>query len=155
MKSFFYSIVSSGLIGAKNNDSVYYKSTTFIILSLILVFNMLTINTWLNAFGLCKILNFVEVDAKNKYSLISGFIHGFFNFGIFSMLLGYFTIYYKKKYISIMKKYPQKNGNLMIIYLVVSLLIMILTGITSRWLWSIGLANKFTYMEPFWIIKPF
>ena len=153
MKNFYYSIISSGLVGAKNNDPSSFKITAFVIVSIISSLNLFSLNMWLNSFGICDILNLVEVDIISKKSLLSGQIRGFINFGVISLIANYFIVYYRDNYKSILKMHPQKNGNLMIYYTVITMLIMAITAFSTRWLWSIGVAEKFTYMQPIWVLK--
>lgn len=155
MRKFYYSIISSSLVGAKISDPSLYKTTSYVVVSIITCFNFFTINMLLNAGGICDILNIVEVDIISKRSLISGQVHGFLNFGILSILVHYFVFFYKNNYKSILKKYPQKSGKLMIYYGVVTMLVMIITAFLLRWLSGIGVVEDFTYMKPVWVLKLF
>jgi hypothetical protein len=152
MKNFYYSIISSSLVGAKSSDPSSYITTSYIAVSIISCLNFFTINMLLNAVGICDILNIVEVDIISKKSLVSGQVHGLLNFGVISLLIHYFLFFYKKNYTAILKKFPQKNGKLMIYYITISLVVMIITGILLRWLSNIGVVEDFTYMKPIWVL---
>jgi len=153
MKKLFYSIISSGLVGAKSNDPSGYVFTTYILMSLMIMFFIGIINIWLNAFGLCKILNIIEVNyIISKNNLTAGRIHAFLNEFIFSLIISYFSIYYRNNYKKIMQMYPIKNGNKFIISIVSIMLFSILSAITIHWLVEKGILNKPTYMNPIWTI---
>lgn len=155
MKNFYYSIISSGLVGAKSTDPNSYRITAFIVVSVISSLNIATVNMWLNAFGICDIINIVEVDIISKKSLLSGQVRGLLNYGVLSLVVNYFIFYYKDNYKLILKKHPQKNGKLMIYYIVITTLLMILTAIIVRWLRRMGIAEELTYMQPIWVLKLF
>lgn len=155
MKNFYYSIISSSLVGAKNSDPSSYKTTSYVAVSIISCLNFFTINMLLNAVGICDILNIVEVDIISKKSLISGQVHGLLNFGVMSLLIHYFILIYKKNYEAILKKFPQKNGKLMIYYGIATMVVMIITVVLLRWLSTIGIVEDFTYMKPLWVLKLF
>jgi len=155
MKNVYYSIISSGLVGAKRSDINSYRITAYITISVISCLNLFSVNMWLNALGICDMMNIVEVDVISKKSLLSGQIHGLLNFGILSLLVNYFIFYFRDNYKLILKKHPQKDGKLMIYYIIVSLLGMILSGIIIKWLRSIGMVEDLTYMQPLWVLKLF
>ncbi len=155
MKNFYYSIISSGLVGAKSSDPNSYRITAYIAISVISCLNLFSINMWLNALGICDMMNIVEVDVISKKSLLSGQIHGLLNFGVLSLLVNYFIFYFRDNYKLILKNHPQKNGKLMIYYVVVSMLVMILTAIVIKWLRSMGIVEELTYMQPLWVLKLF
>ena len=155
MRKFYYSIISSGLVGAKSTDPNSYRISAYIAASVICSLNFFTINMWLNAFGVCDMMNIVEVDIISKKSLLSGQVRGLLNYGVLSLVFNYFIIYYRDNYKLILKKHPQKNGKQMIYYIVVSMLLMALTAFVVRWLRSIGIAEELTYMQPLWVLKLF
>jgi hypothetical protein len=155
MKRFYYSIISSSLVGAKSSDPSSYKTISYVAVSIISCLNLFTINMLLNAGGICNILNIVEVDIINKKSLISGQVHGLLNFGIISFLLHYFIFFYRRNYLAILKKHPQSNGRLMIYYGIATMVVMIVASVLLRWLSSIGVVEDFTYMKPLLVFKLF
>lgn len=155
MKNFYYSIISSGLVGAKHNDPNSYKITAYIIISILSCLNFFSVNMWLNALGICNMMNIVEVDVISKKSLLSGQIHGVLNYGVLSLIVNYFIFYFRDNYKLILKKHPQKNGRLMIYYTVVTMLLMMLTAIVIKWLRSMGIVEELTYMQPLWVLKLF
>ncbi len=155
MKNIYYSIISSGLVGAKSSDPNSYRITAYIIVSILSSLNLFTINMWLNALGICDMMNIVAVDIIRKKSLLSGQFHGVLNYGIISLIVNYFIFYFRNNYKLILKKHPQKNGKLLMYYTVVTLLLMILTAIILRWLRSMGIVEELTYMQPLWVLKLF
>jgi hypothetical protein len=155
MRNFYYSIVSSSLVGAKSSDPNSFRITAYIIISVISCLNLFTVNMWLNALGICDMMNLVEVDIISKKSLLSGQIRGLLNYGVLSLIINYFIVYYKNNYKLILEKYPQKNGKLIIYYTATTILIMILTAIVLKWLRSMGFVEELTYMQPLWVLKLF
>jgi len=142
-------------VGAKSSDPNSYRITAYIAISVISCLNLFSVNMWLNALGICNMMNIVEVDIINKSSLLSGQLHGLINFGVISLMANCFIFFFRNNYKLILKKHPQKNGKLMIYYIVVSMLIMILTAIVIKWLRSMGIVEELTYMQPLWVLKLF
>lgn len=155
MKNFYYSIISSGLSGVKNNDPYTYKSTVLIIASVMFSLNLFSVNMWLNAFGVCDMMNLVTVDIISKKSLLSGQIHGILNYGVIALIANYFVLYYRSNYKIILKNHSKKNGKLFIYYSVATMLTMILTAVLVKWLRDKGLAEELSFMQPLWTLKLF
>jgi hypothetical protein len=153
MKKLFYSIISSGLVGAKSNDPSGYVFTTFIVMSIMIMFFIGFVNRWFNAFGLIKILNIVEINhIISKNYLTTGRIHAFLNEFVLSLIISYFLIYFNKNYIKIPLNYPQKNGNKFIVSIFLIMLFSIISALLLNWLSGEGILNKPSYMNPIWTI---
>lgn len=148
MKNPYYAIIASGFVGARNNDPGGFKIMTFITASVMGILNLFAIFIWLNALGVVDMPNLIVIHVINEEASIDWSLHGLLNYGIFSAIIHYFIIYYKDNYKRILLKYPQKNGKLMIIYIIASCLFLAASGFTTAWLRDIGIISEFTKMKP-------
>lgn len=112
---------------AYKNKEPNWKST---------VYFLITITNALNFFVLLLWFDFYNINARkflfifDSNSLLLSAFGGFVNFGLPFAILNYFAIFYKNRYQKLLDKYPSPyNGNLGLIYVLGSILLVVITVI--------------------------
>lgn len=131
MKNYYYLIWVDAIVGFRkhNPERSDWKISLFIINTTCNALNLWVIYIWLKYFGVISYL--IQIDFFPIKSLNSATAF-FIQFGSPFIILNYFLIFFNERYKKLIKKYPNKNGRLAMIYTVSSALIgfisMILYG---------------------------
>jgi len=114
----YYAIIGDALHSVRKTDNKYrWKDLVFSFFSAFLLFNILTVFSVIDLFtGFNIVIEFEQClppALPMKFSFIAFF-------GILSMCIIYFSIFYKAKYRYIYRNYKHRKGKLLIAYFVVS-----------------------------------
>lgn len=120
-------ITSSSYYKKKDPD---WKYKIFVLMMLLNSMNYFTILFWFKHFNLdLEKYLFIIRDGIFLPSALEGLI----NLGLPFVIINYFAIFYKKRYIKLIAKYPSRyNGKLFLVYSVGSLLFVVVTVIITH-----------------------
>ena len=117
----------------KNGGEDYWKTFTFCSMSLMLSFNLMAFYSailFLTGYNIAseikQYLMFFQSDKLNNFlwAIVALFIP--------SMIIVYFSVFYKKKYEYILSRYKFRQGKLLIIYCILSAILVFVFGLLSN-----------------------
>ncbi len=109
----------------KNGGEGHWKPFTFSYMTLLLSFNIATLLSAILFFTGYNIADKIEqlVTFSNS-KLLTNFSWAFITLFIPSMIITYFSVFYKKKYEHILIKYKFRKGRLLLIYFILTVISM-------------------------------
>lgn len=128
MKNIYYQLWVDGIVNSTSYKKKEHgwQSQVFWIITIANSLNMAVIILWLEAINL-QIYKF-EINLFAN-SLLENIIEGFINFCVPFSALNYLLIFYKKRYIKLIKKYDHFNGKYALIYTLLSIILLLFTMI--------------------------
>jgi hypothetical protein len=119
MRKFFYLLWVDFITSIRLNhpEKKDWKFSLFLLMTTCNALNVYTICLLLKYFGIIPRL--VEIDLFPG-TIINNAVGFFIQFGTPFILLNYFLIFYKEKYITLIKKFPDKKGKLALTYVLCS-----------------------------------
>lgn len=116
----------------KNGGEGHWKPFTFSYMSLLLSFNIATLLSAILFFTGYNIADKIEqlVTFPNS-ELLTNFSWAIVSLFIPSMMITYFLIFHKKKYNRILIKYKFKQGKLLLVYFILTIVLMFGFGLLN------------------------
>lgn len=110
----------------KNGGEGHWKPFTFSYMSLLLSFNIATLLSAILFFTGFNVADKIEqLVAFPNSKLLTNFFWAIVTLFIPSMIITYFSVFYKKKYELILSRYKFRNGKLLLIYFILTLILML------------------------------
>ena len=106
-----------------------WKTNVFFLITTIGSLNLFTVLLWIEYFGV-DTHKFLFTFKSN--STIVSAVGGFLNFALPIVIVNYLSIFYKDRYLELIKKYPNDyNGKLALLYIFGSLFLVIISVIIT------------------------
>ena len=118
----------------KNGGEGHWKTFTFCSMSLLLSFNLMAFYSailFLTGYNITE--KIVQLVTFPNSKLLTDFSWAIVALFIPSMIITYFSVFYKKKYEYILSKYKFRNGKLLVTYFILTIVL----------LFGFSLLNKF------------
>lgn len=117
----------------KNGGEGHWKPFTFSYMSLLLSFNIATLLSAILFFTGYNIADNIEqlVTFPNS-KLLTNFSWAIVTLFIPSMIITYFSVFYKKKYEHILSKYKFRQGKLLLIYFISTVILMFVFSLLNK-----------------------
>lgn len=131
MKNLYYLIWVDSIVNSKDyrRNDVMWKTNVFFLITTIGSLNLFTVLLWIEYFGV-DTQKFLFTFKSN--STIVSAVGGFLNFALPIALVNYLSIFYKDRYLELIKKYPNDyNGKLALFYTFGTLFLVIISVIIT------------------------
>jgi len=109
----------------RNGGAQHWKFFTFSYMSIMVSFNivaLLCLNLFLTGYDIGALIAQLVTFPQSK--LLTDFTWAIVTLYIPSMMINYFFVFYKKKYEYILDKYKFRNGKLLLIYVISTIVLM-------------------------------
>ncbi len=129
MRNLYYTLWVDAIVNSKDfkENSPDWKASVYFLITVSNALNMFVFFLWLDFFNINA--RQLLLSFESDFALSSA-LGGFLNFGLPIAIINYFTIFYKKRYLKLIAKYPSSyNGKFALKYVFSSIFIVVITVI--------------------------